>query len=414
VNATGAILAFAAAPHRLPADVREAAVRLLTDSLAVGVAGSTAPGADAVLAAARAMGAGGDVPLLGRGERLPAPGAAMVNGFQIHCLEWDAVHEPAVVHAMSVVTAALHAVAHRAGGVDPEEALVALCVGVEIACLLGVSARTPLRFFRPATAGVMGAAVACGRLLRVTALDDVLGMAHAQAAGTMQAHVEGSIALPVQIGLAARAAVTAVDLVQAGLAAPHAALEGPFGYFPLFDEGDIDPVGLGERWRISEISIKPWPCGRASHAVLQALQGRRPERIEAFVPPLVARLVGRPWDRRMTAATARLCLPFLVACMLEDGQIDPRRFTPEHFANLALMQLGERLTLHVDDNPDLNALSPQRVRLDGEDMLIPATLGSPGAPLSRPEHQAKIDLALSLAAAPGDFDPLLMLSGTQA
>jgi 2-methylcitrate dehydratase PrpD len=109
--------------------------RLVRDTLAVGVAGSTAPGADAVLAAARAMGAGADVPLLGRAERLPAPAAAMVNGFQIHCLEWDAVHEPAVVHAMSVVTAAVHAVAHRLGGVDEDAALAALAsVSKSLAC----------------------------------------------------------------------------------------------------------------------------------------------------------------------------------------------------------------------------------------------------------------------------------------
>lgn len=413
---TAQILAFAAAPHRLPADVAETAQRLLADTLAVGMAGSTAPGADGVLHAARRMGQRAEVPLLGRAERLPAPGAALVNGFQIHCLEWDAVHEPAVVHAMSVVTAALHAVAHRAGGVDPEAALEALAVGVEIACLLGVAATSPLRFFRPATAGVMGASLACARLLGVANLDDVLGLAHAQAAGTMQAHVEGSIALPVQIGLAARAAVTAVDLAAAGLTAAHDVLEGPFGHFPLFDAGDLGPyVGaLGTNWHIAEISIKPWPCGRASHGVLSALQGRQPTRIEAFVPPLVARLVGRPWTPAMTPAYARLCLPFLVACMQADGHIDPRRFTPDNFADPRLQALGARLTLHTDTNPDLNALSPQRVVLDGVEILIPATLGSPAAPLSPSAHAAKLALARSLAAEPDLFHPLAMLSGRPA
>ena len=410
---TAAILAFASAPHCLPAEVQAIARMLLADTFAVGVAGSTAPGADAVLQAARRMGAGADTPVLGRSERLPAPAAALVNGFQIHCLEWDAVHEPAVVHAMSVVTAALHAVAHRAGGVDPKAALVALAVGVEVACLLGVAATSPLRFFRPATAGVMGASLACARLLGLANLDDVLGLAHAQAAGTMQAHAEGSIALPLQIGLAARSAVTAVDLAAAGLTAAHDVLEGPFGHLRLFDEGDLAPhIGaLGTDWRIADISIKPWPCGRASHAVLGALQGQQPQRIEAWVPPLVARLVGRPWLTDMTPAYARLCLPFLAACMLRDGQIDPRRFTAVHFADARMQALGGRLTLHTDTNPDLNALSPQRVVLDGETRLIAATLGSPAAPLSAEAHAAKLAFALSLAAEPVPFDPLPMLYG---
>lgn len=417
MSPTAHILAFAAAPHHLPDAAAADARRLVRDTLAVGIAGSTAPGADAVLAAARSMGAGADAPLLGRAERLPAPGAAMVNGFQIHCLEWDAVHEPAVVHAMSVVTAAVHAVSHRLGGVDDDAALAALCVGVEVACLLGVAATTPLSFFRPATAGVMGAALACGRLLGLPNLDDVLGLAHAQAAGTMQAHVEGSIALPVQVALAARAAVTAADLASAGISAPHDVLEGPFGYMKLFDRGDLAPhiTNLGKSWRISEISVKPWPSGRASHGLLSVLEGRgEVGRVEAHVPPLVARLVGRPWAGGMTPAYARLCLPFLASLMMVDGHINPRRFTAETFADTRLQALGSRLSIHVDGNPDLNALSPQHIVVDGESIVVPATLGSPSTPLSAAQQAAKEVLALSLAACPAPFDPLALLTGKTA
>ncbi|MBC7521026.1 MAG: MmgE/PrpD family protein, partial [Sandarakinorhabdus sp.] len=264
MTATSDLLAFAAAPHRLPPAVRAAALMLLDDTLAVGAAGSTAPGADGVLAAARGWGGGDAVPVLGRDVRLPGAAAAFVNGFQIHCLEWDAVHEAAVTHAMSVVTAAVHAACQRSD-IDGEDALVALVVGVEIACGLGVAAETPLKFFRPATAGLIGAALACARIagLPPERFGDVLGLAHAQCAGTMQAHVEGSIALPLQVAVAARAAITAVDLVAAGLPGPQDALMGPFGYFPLFDGGDPTAMvaTLGKVWRIAEISIKPWPSG---------------------------------------------------------------------------------------------------------------------------------------------------------
>ncbi len=167
MTATADLLAFAAAEHRLPEAVRADTLRLLADTLAVGAAGATAPGAEAILSVARAMGSGSEARLLGSpnssGERLPAPGAAFVNGYRIHCLEWDAVHEPAVVHAMSTVTAALGAALDRRartyGSCDCEEALVALAVGVDIACGLGLSADSPLTFFRPAIAGLMGAAL---------------------------------------------------------------------------------------------------------------------------------------------------------------------------------------------------------------------------------------------------------------
>nr|WP_243452746.1 MmgE/PrpD family protein [Polymorphobacter multimanifer] len=420
------MLDFAQGPLLLPPAVRAATLMLLEDTLAVGAAGATAPGAEGVLVAARGWGAGDAVPVLGRPDRLPAASAAFVNAFQIHCLEWDAVHERAVVHAMSVVTAAVHAVAHHRRA-SREAALEAVVVGVEIACLLGVAATSPLKFFRPATAGLIGAALACARLagLPRDRFGDVLGLAHAQVAGTMQAHVEGALALPLQIANAARAAITTVDLVAAGLPGPHDALTGPFGYFPLFDQGDPAPLlaTLGESWRIPEISIKPWPSGRASHAVLSALEGLSAsdlKSIRAEVPPLVARLVGRPWVPDMSPAYARLCLPFLVAVMLTDGHIDPRRFTRENFADPALRALGARLAIIVDGNPDPNALAPQRIVLGlaggGERTIeVPATLGSPANPLTRMQHRAKIDFAHSLALVPpAPTDPLTLLTGATA
>ena len=411
MNATQALLDFAAGPICLPVSARTAALMLVEDTLAMGFAGSTAPGADAVLAAAQCWGAGDAAPLLGREARLPAASAAFVNGFQIHCLEWDAVHEPAVVHAMSVVTAAVHAIAH-ARKTDPEVALEALVAGVEIACLLGVAATSPLRFFRPATAGLIGAALAGARLagLPRARFGDVLGLAHAQVAGTMQAHMEGSIVLPLQVANAARAAVAVIDLAEAGLPGPQNALVGPFGYFPQFDEGDPAPLiaGLGRRWMIEEISIKPWPSGRASHATLSILSGLGVAdvlAIEARVPQLIARLVGRPWVEAMTPAYARLCLPFLVALMLTDGRIDPRRFTPENFEDSGLQAIGRRLTVVVDDNPDPNALAPQTFLLTMADgtqrsLQVPATLGSPSNPLTVVQHADKLAFARSLALVP--------------
>ncbi|ESZ86136.1 MAG: 2-methylcitrate dehydratase [Blastomonas sp. CACIA14H2] len=409
MSATDNLLAFVRAEHRLPAEIGAAALHLLGDTLAVGAAGATAPGADGVLAAARGWGTGEDARLIGSDERLPAASAAFVNGFRIHCLEWDAVHEPAVVHAMSVVTAALGASIDRMGGCDPDAALTALAIGVDIAAGLGVAATSPLTFFRPATAGCIGAALAVARIEGVEPLEDVLGLAYSSVAGTMQAHVEGSIALPLQVANAARAAVASVDLVRAGLTGPHDALEGPFGYFRLIDQGDLASYtrDLGRIWRIGEISVKPYPSGRASHAVLGTiadlqLDPGEVEAIEAHVPPLIARLVGRPPVADMTPAYARLCLPVLTALMLTDGRIDPRRFVPETLADPAIRALADRLVITVDGNPDPNALFPQRlvVRLtDGRtiERAIPHTLGSPDAPLSHAGTAAKRALARELA-----------------
>jgi 2-methylcitrate dehydratase PrpD len=413
VSALAEVAAYLAGPARAMDPGREAVTRrLVADTLAVGAAGRSAPFAAEAEAAARDWGTGG---------------VGFVEAFRIHCLEWDAVHEGAVVHALSAVTGAVVAQLGRAP-VPIGQALAAIAAGVEVACLLGVAATGPLRFFRPATAGAVGAAAAVGLLLGLDEqrLAHALALGVAQAAGTMQAHVEGSIALPLQVGFAARAGLSAADLAAQGLAGPAGALDGPFGYFPLFDSGSLAPhlAGLGQR--IHDVSIKPWPCGRASHGVLDAIariQAARPGLailgIEAEVPPLVRRLVDRPWQGGMAVSHARLCLSFLAALMLRDGRIDPRAFTAENFADPALQALGSRLTLVDDGNPDPNALAPQQVRLrleDGstEEIALAAVLGSPAAPLSAIQQDEKRALALDLAGLAPDTDPLTLLPGWPA
>jgi 2-methylcitrate dehydratase PrpD len=415
VTHTQAILDFAAALHVLPEAVHADAVRLLADTLAAGAAGAASPEADKLFESIGRAGAGEASRLFLVG-RAPEASTAFFNGFAIHCLEWDAVHEPAVVHALSVVTAALLAASDRRGGSDPDAFLTALAVGVDVASGLGLSATGPMRFFRPATAGVIGATLAVARLdgLSRDQMADVLGLAYSFAGGTMQAHVEGSIALPLQIGRAAQAAVQAVDLVKTGLSGPHDVLEGPFGYSTLIEPLDLNryTATLGQIWRISEVSIKPYPSGRASHAILAALDEvrgsqRGVSKIIAYVPPLIQRLVGRPYRVDMTPAYARLCLPLLCALMLRTGRIDPRRFDAETFTDPIIQELAAMVSVELDDNPDGNALGPQRLvveHADGaiSDITIPHTLGSPDLPLSPSQAAQKYELCRVLAC---DCDP---------
>ncbi len=418
--ATKKLIDFASAEHALPASARHDTVRLLADSLAVGAAGVAAPGAEAILAAARAMGSGDEARLIGSDERLSAPGAAFVNGYRIHCLEWDAVHEPAVVHALSTVVAATGAAIDRriSRGEDcsEEDALTALAVGVDIAAGIGIGAKTGLAFFRPATAGALGAACAVARIDGAP-MADTLGLAYSSAAGTMQAHVEGLATLPFQIANAARAAVVASDLARAGFPGPKDPLEGQFGYYALFDEGDLAEYAdkIGQVWRISEVSVKPFPSGRASHAALGqlaqlALDPGTVVGIELACPPLIRRLVARAYKPDMTPAYARLCLPFLTALMLTDGRIDPRRFVPDQIADPAFAALAAKVALVPDGNDDPNAMFPQELRVtlsSGETQThaIAATLGSPENPLSKAQTRAKFELAQELAS-PG-HDPRL-------
>jgi 2-methylcitrate dehydratase PrpD len=332
----------------------------------------------------------------------------LCNGYQIHNSEYDCVHEAAVVHPMAVLLSATIAHAERARGVSGRDLLGAIMLGVDVGVGIGLGSRSSLRFFRPATAGAFAATAAIGRLMGFDAatLTDAFGIAYGQLCGTMQAHTEGSPLLAMQIGFNARNSVIACDMAAGGLSGPRNVLEAPFGYYALFEGAhDLAPIlrDLGKIWRIAELAHKPFPCGRATHGVVDgALALMRQhgfgaedvETLECRVPPLTHRLVGRAAIDGMAVSYARLCAPYVLACALQGGGVGLDDFQPAALADPTRLALAQRISLSADGNPDPNALAPVTVivRLhDGarHDLRITDVYGSPARPMSREAHLAK-------------------------
>jgi aconitate decarboxylase len=392
----------------LPAAAVAATKTFVLDSLGVGVAGSGGPWVRELVDACGAWGAGEGARVWVRGTILPAPAAAMCNGYQTHNSEYDCVHEAAVVHPMAVLLSAAMAYAEQARGVSGHALLTAIALGVDVAAGLGVASKAPLRFFRPATAGAFAATAAIGRLRGFDAgtLINAFGITYGQLCGTMQAHTEGSPLLAMQIGFNARNAVVACDLAASGVPGPQNLLEGPFGYYRLFEgDHDLRPVldSLGKVWRISEIAHKPFPCGRATHGVLDGVVRLMSEHgfgagevagIDCRVPPLTHRLVARPARPGMSSSYARLSAPWVLACALQGGGVGLEDFGPEALADPVRLGLARRIRVDADDNPDPNALAPVSVavRLEGgvvHEVLVREVYGSPARPMSREAHLAK-------------------------
>ena len=406
-------------PPGLMPEVAERAKVFILDTIGVGIAGSTADGATALLSAAQRWGQGNDAAVWGRRERLPAPQAALLNGFQAHCQEYDCVHEPAVLHPMATLLSAALAWADREGGVSGAELLMAVAVGVDVSAGLGVASKVGLRFFRPASSGGFGAAAALARLagLPPSDLPGLFGLQLAQASGTMQAHVEGNIALPMQVGFNARAAVQALDLARAGIAGPQDAIEGPFGYMKLFEgEWDLGPVldSLGHTWRVAEMSHKPYPSGRATHGGIEGVTLLRSQHgfdaadvryVAVYGPPLIGRLCGRRPTADMTASYARLCMGFAIANVLRHGRLDLSHYRGDALHDPETLALAALVETRSDGSTDPNALLPTRVEVtlkDGRTLSwsSPTLLASPARKLTHEQHLEKFRRCWSFAADP--------------
>jgi aconitate decarboxylase len=382
----------------IPAAAQDAARIFLLDGLAVGVAGMAHTARPGLLAAARSLGAGEEARLWGDGALLPASQAAFMNAFQAHALEFDAIHEAAVVHAMTPTVSAAMAEAEKQSRqgkpVSGARFMAAVILGLDLACTIGAAARGPMRFFRPATAGMFGAYGAVARLrgFDLATASAGAGLLLGQIPGTMQAHSEGSMALPVQMGFAAMAGLRAADLSAVGAAGPAHWLTGPIGFLKLTEpEHDLAP-GLAA-------------LGSTIDGVqrLMAAHGVRASDVAAvrlYLPPLAMRLVGRPIKPDLTGNYARLCLPYVVARTLLSGSVGLGDFSDALLRDPATHALAARVALLGDGTTDENAVVPQRVEIelhDGRtlDQLVEAALGSPENPLPRAAQIAKVKACLA-------------------
>ncbi|MEM9740729.1 MAG: MmgE/PrpD family protein [Pseudomonadota bacterium] len=405
-------------------DVAKAKIFLL-DTLGVGIAGSSGASVSALLTTVQAWGKGDEATIWVTGQRVSAQAAAIVNAYQIHCLEYDCVHEGAVVHPMATVLSTMLAYAERrsvAGRpVNGADFLMAMVLGVDVAAYVGMAATGPVRFFRPATAGGLGATAAIARLegLKDAGIKDALGNMYGQTCGTLQPHAEGSPLLGLQIGFNARGALAALDLATAGFRGPHDIFDGQYGYLPMFEAGDFDLEiiwrDLGRKWQMSELSHKPFPSGRLTHGVVDALNRITRDLnitadnivgITGRVPPLVYRLVGRPDVPDPEPNYAKLCLRYVAGAWMARGKVDVPEFRGrEVLADPEIHRHAAKVDLVLDDNPDENALDPQTFEFklkDGRVETIELTnvFGHPKAALTPEQNREKFDRCVTYGARP--------------
>jgi len=404
--------------ERLSKAAVESTKIFILDSLGVALSGTRVPMVRELETVAAEWGSGNAARIWGSGRRVPAATAAFINGYQIHNQEWDCVHEPAVVHPMAVVLPTLLAWSEAQGGVSGRQLITGCSVAVDVATGIGRAALNKMRFFRPAMCGALGATAGLANIegLDAATTRSALGLAYSQLSGTMQAHIEGSPVLPMQIGFNTRVAFDAVRLARCGIRGPVDFLEGPFGYFTLMDP-EWEPAEFAQletREAITELSHKPFPSGRATHGGIDGVLTLREQHgfalehigeIRVRAPPLVIQLADRAPLPDMVPSYARLCLPYVAATALLTGSVGVDDFEPTALSDPHRQALATRIRVELNENASRNALAPQRVEislLDGRELALdlPAVLGAPGRPLGHERHCAKFRRAATSGLRP--------------
>ncbi|WP_312426587.1 MmgE/PrpD family protein [Serratia sp. (in: enterobacteria)] len=323
-----------------------------------------------------ARGALSDAGLAAIGKTFPPNGSenrALRYGYVSHALDFDDYHPALRGHPSTVVLSALLALNGESDNVT--ELLTAYVIGVEAAGRLGLAAGTQhyvLGFHSTAT---LGAVAACAAVARYLQLDQrqtqiALGLAATQAAGLRSQF--GSAAKPLHAGLAARNAVNAALLAQAGfIGQPEGVLDS---LLTSHGGGRQKPecltAGWGTPWRILQpgLEFKRYPTCGGTHSAAEAALALRARllaqgdalaeiaQVEVSFPPGAdtAPFIRQP----ATGVEARFSLEYVIADALYHGEV-PLTHYGEQPVDAAIAALAAKVVRHVDPAAPPDALDPE-------------------------------------------------------
>lgn len=391
----------------IPDDVVRTVKLFTLDTLGVIGGAARAPGMRELLTALGAWEASGKATLLLDGHTVNPATAALANGAAAHSLDFDDQHDPARIHAFCVVLPAVLAAVEAEEKVSGRDMIAALAIGVELFCRLGLTCYNSLgKGWHPTTAlGSIAAAAAAAKIFQLDADKTLhaMGLAFVQLSGTTQFIADGALAKRVGPGFAARSGVLAAHLARHGITGPTRFLEGEAGLFALYERGEVRPEiltdGLGRNWHIRDLSMKPYPCCRCTHTVIQLglglrEEGLRPDDIASGVIELGRvnrQIVGASFDRAHVnpVVHAQFNAAYAFAAALADGRVDIATFAPER---IRADDVAFAALFASADGADMEptAVPPARVRLTLKDGQVITRerwtmKGAPDDPMSETE-----------------------------
>ena len=237
-------------------EVHHEAKRCILDVIGVAYAGAAHPTAVLTRGQVLAQYGAGPSSLFGDAVRVSSTGAALANGTAAHAWDYDDVSLEGMVHGSAAVWPAVLAAAESNGsnGSSGADLLAAFIAGVEAEYALG-RAFTHDLFFRgwwtTGLLGAIGAAIGAGRAmgLDTRTLAQAVRIAAAQATGPYV--LVGTPIKPYACGRAAEAGVQAANFARAGLTAPDDVFEHAHGFTAMFGDNTFLPdelAKLGNRY----------------------------------------------------------------------------------------------------------------------------------------------------------------------
>ena len=364
----------------LPGDVVHQVKRLVIDSMGCGLAAGAAAPVRAARDLAREVHGASPATVLGTTETTTPDMAAFVNGTMVRYLDFnDSYNGKDIAHPSDNIAAAMAAAeAHGSSGRD---LIAAIALAYEVQAAWADS-------FHLASGGVWDQA-AYAAISAPLGAGSVIGLTEEQLAEALRISVVSSMTLgearrgtishwkAAAVPNAGRNGVFAAMLARRGMTGPPEVFSGSHGFLAGVTGSLVELAPLAHEhgndraFRLMESRFKRFPAGFVSQTAIEgAIEAREVlgiadandvEHVHIRTFESGKRIMaGDPtrW-RPETRETADHSIPFVVACALRFGTLEPAHFEDDVLRDPALLDLMQRI--EVVQDPECDAAWPEAI-----------------------------------------------------
>ena len=338
----------------LPDDIVRAAIRALTDTLGVAVAGSKTQLSTIIRNhASEHFGAGSNMPasLWSDGRPVSAAGAALANGMTIDSVDAHDGQKLTKGHVGCGVVPALIALTESTGQTDVEEFLTALVIGYEIGSRAGIALHSSVTDYHTSGAWVALATAALGaRYLKLNREQTRHALGIAEYHGP-RSQMMRTIDHPTMVkdgsGWGSMAGVSAAFLARDGFTgAPAISMEAPQVHSIWAD--------LQSHWYIAEQYIKLYPVCRWAQPPVEAALALQRE--HGFAASDIASIDVETFHEAKRLCTrhpktteeAQYSTSFPCAVAMVRGQVTAADIGEDALQDAEILRLSKSTTMHED------------------------------------------------------------------
>jgi len=412
----------------LPEKVVDETKKQVLDYIGVAIGGYDEAGAKQVRELAVEWGGAPQSTIIGGGEKVPAPNAAQANASMAHSLDFDDVHEAAIMHPGVVTISTAMAMAEHVGKLSGPDFIQTIALGGDMICRMGLATRPgddvhQYGWHFSTLNGFMTSAAVAAKIMGLSEEEMVyaIGIGYHQSCGNGQVLLDGALTKRLGPGFAVRGGIQAAMLAGKGVTGAINSLEGAKGYYKVYHGNCYSKellVGeLGTRFESGNTSIKPYPCCRGTHPTADAAlslvrdYGVTPENLESieiWCGNGTLKLLGEPAEvktKPRNFVDSQFSLAWACAAGIVKKRVALTSFTKTAILEKEILDVAAKIKVFNDPKYDTGGLEPVRLVAklkDGTSHTVEmlTAIGSPERPATFDECVEKFYGCVDFSARP--------------